>query len=68
MDPDLKDELKEYMKSMKESSMNQVHNFSKEGFNNFSSHSKGDEMLVKYEDFPSEYVSPPNRNPREASN
>ncbi len=25
-------------------------------------------MLVKYEDFPSDYVSPPNRNPWEASN
>ena len=68
MDPDLKDELKEYMKVMKESSMNQVHNFSKEGFNNISSHSQWEEMLVKYEDFPSEYVSPPNRNPWEASN
>ena len=57
LDPHLKDELKEYMRMMKEASMNQVHTYDKDSFHVIEK--QNNEIAIKYEDFPTDYISPP---------
>ena len=51
---------------MKEASMNQVHTYDKDSFHAIEK--QNNEIAIKYEDFPTDYISPPGWNYREANN